>query len=805
MIPPWLIPATPAHEPDPPAFPAPVTMAEHAEFYISRMGWSLCLLRPQSKIPVTTAWNDPSRYIDTVEKALAILTASPECGIGLLHESGHTATWDMDQLDYLRIICEEIGLNLDEMLSTYPRIRSRAGRDKLLFTVPADFVGTSKTLLAWPDDSGECLANGQPKMVTVFEFRGGANQDVLPPSIHPDTLKPYAWHPGQAPWDFPDGIPPMPAELLALWRDWPIFQKRLEAICPWRQAPEPPTPPIKRHLSHDGHGDIIGQFNNAVPCHEILERNGYQRKGKRWLCPSSSTKIPGVNLLEGKVFSHHASDPINNGHAHDAFSLLTILEHGGDINGAIRTAARMLGKEFGDPIPTMDFTEFLAIQKNKSAIKTIEQVIIAPPPEPIASRQDAIIPIPLLQEIADWIGGLYESPTHDISQAAALALASVTGGRIYRSESANWSSMLFVVSGASGVGKNYIKVGIERLLMHAGLTRMIAGDFYTHQSAIYWALRVGPTHICISDEFGENFMEARKNNNANKLTVFKSLKKVYSDADHIFKPESYAMGGMNSKQREENEMRPVINPALTLIGLTTPWQFFSEIKTAHIESGLINRFVIVNVDDGKQVHGKQNSDVPPAYLVEEIKRVRRVNDVLLHSAYDMAPPAIIVKINDDAHDVFNAMKDRQAEACGALEHATMDAMPRRWRENAMRMATALAPWHDHSRPIITGEIAAWCCEYVEHWGLNAIAAIRQQSGQNDYQSDMNRVLFYIRQAGEGVTDSDLSYRFRTIKRRDMADIKSHLSEAELAVQVKGHPGAKGGRPSVRWFATRIED
>ena len=427
-----------------------------------------------------------------------------------------------------------------------------------------------------------------------------------------------------------------------------------------------------------------------------------------------------------------------------------------------------------------------------------------PTPEPSIIRKDAIIPIPLLQEIADWIGGLYESPTHDISQAAALALASVTGGRVYRSESANWSSMLFVVSGASGVGKNYIKVGIERILMHAGLTRMIAGDFYTHQSAIYWALRNAPTHICISDEFGENFMEARKNNNANKLTVFKSIKKVYSDSDHIFKPESYAMSGMTTKQREENEMSPIINPSLTMIGLTTPWQFFSEIKIAHIESGLINRFVIVNVDDGKQVHGKQNSDVPPAYLVEEVKRVRRVNDVLLHSAYDMAPPAIIVKINDDAHDVFNDMKERQAEACGALEYATMDAMPRRWRENAMRMATALAPWHDHSRPIITGEIAAWCCEYVEHWGRVSIDAIRQQSGQNDYQSDMNKVLHYIREAKEGVTDSDLSYRFRTIKRREMVDIKSHLSEAELIVQAKSQPGAQGGRPSVRWYATKLD-
>lgn len=438
------------------------------------------------------------------------------------------------------------------------------------------------------------------------------------------------------------------------------------------------------------------------------------------------------------------------------------------------------------------------------AAELLNKIRVAPVVVVPAANEAGLRPLPIreLEEASAWISGLYEAPTPAITQAGVLALASIAAGRGYRSTAANWPSILLVLSGPSGVGKNYIKVGIERLLIYAGLERLIAGDFYTHQSAIYWALRQQPAHICISDEFGENFSEARKNNNANKLTVFKALKKVYSDADHIFKTESYAMGGLSATQREAAEMRPVINPALTLVGLTTPFQFFSEIKTAHIESGLINRLIIVTAENGQQVPGQQTSDAPPATLIEAVQRVRQQDVALRHTAYDQKPNPVVVRIDRGAAEVFTAIKERQEQACLALEEEHLDAMPRRWRENAMRLATALAPWRDHECPVIDGELAAWTCDYVTYWGHRAIAALRATSGENDYQQVVNKVLLHIQQAPNGVTDTDLSRVFKSVKRREMTEIKSHLAEAELIVQVKGESTAKGGRPSLRWFAVR---
>jgi hypothetical protein len=92
-------------------------------------------------------------------------------------------------------------------------------------------------------------------------------------------------------------------------------------------------------------GGIREAFNQAHSIHTILERNGYERVGKRYLAPSSTTGNPGVYIFEdsGRCYSHHANDPLNDGHSHDAFSAFCILEHGNDFKTASNAAMALLG------------------------------------------------------------------------------------------------------------------------------------------------------------------------------------------------------------------------------------------------------------------------------------------------------------------------------------------------------------------------------------------------------------------------------------------------------------------------------
>lgn len=80
---------------------------------------------------------------------------------------------------------------------------------------------------------------------------------------------------------------------------------------------------------------IIAEFNKRVTVAEMLEASGYIRKGKKFLSPSSTSGYPGVSILEdGKAYSHHDGDPLNTGHAHDAFSIYAIIYHDGNATKA---------------------------------------------------------------------------------------------------------------------------------------------------------------------------------------------------------------------------------------------------------------------------------------------------------------------------------------------------------------------------------------------------------------------------------------------------------------------------------------
>lgn len=103
----------------------------------------------------------------------------------------------------------------------------------------------------------------------------------------------------------------------------------------------PPTKPWAQKPLKSGEINPIEAFNKEHTPGEILERNGYIRKKNRWLCPHSTTGIPGVlqakNCKDGRfrVYSTHGSDPLNDGFTHDAFDLYCMLECGGDFNKAM--------------------------------------------------------------------------------------------------------------------------------------------------------------------------------------------------------------------------------------------------------------------------------------------------------------------------------------------------------------------------------------------------------------------------------------------------------------------------------------
>lgn len=129
------------------------------------------------------------------------------------------------------------------------------------------------------------------------------------------------------------------------------------------------TSPIKHIASGFSQSDsVIQRANSAYSVRDILTKAGYKQIGEKYLAPGSTSGIPGVTIMTGddgkdRVFSHHSqSDPLADGHAHDAFDLLLILRFGGDMAEAIRTLSAELNPD-GQKQSQRDFMKTQAKKK----------------------------------------------------------------------------------------------------------------------------------------------------------------------------------------------------------------------------------------------------------------------------------------------------------------------------------------------------------------------------------------------------------------------------------------------------------
>jgi putative DNA primase/helicase len=306
------------------------TTADHAARLIQRFEMKLVPLT--GKTPNGGfGWNTDANLIGTVEAARTHWSENPDHNVGVCLEPSGLVSLDADNEEETRRALAPEGIDLDALIARTPTILGRAPR--LEFSAPAGIKLTRKSFVLPPKESG-----GKP--ITVVELRGGRLQDVFPPSIHPDTGRPYTWlNPPR------DGFPPLPDSLLNLWQNFDAFKRRARKLCTWADPEPEPTPPRPRPFRARTRS-VISEFNDAHSAEAILEAAGYQREGKRRFKSPDGHGVAGVVVLpNGKVFSHHQSDRLCGDHAHDAFDVFRILQHRGDYRAAVRAAAEALGMD----------------------------------------------------------------------------------------------------------------------------------------------------------------------------------------------------------------------------------------------------------------------------------------------------------------------------------------------------------------------------------------------------------------------------------------------------------------------------
>jgi hypothetical protein len=174
-----------------------------------KYGFALIPIPEGSKGPVNKGWNEKQNVITNPDDAINI-----KHNVGLAHlycNSYITATLDIDDYELSKKWLAEHDINLDGLLNADDAVQiisGRPGRSKLLYKLPSESPRMLTQQITDPESKS-----------MVLEFRcasanGKTVQDLLPPSIHPDTLKPYTWG-GKGNWK---NIPTIPFSLFKVWK-----------------------------------------------------------------------------------------------------------------------------------------------------------------------------------------------------------------------------------------------------------------------------------------------------------------------------------------------------------------------------------------------------------------------------------------------------------------------------------------------------------------------------------------------------------------------------------------------------------
>lgn len=168
-------------------------------------GWALVPIPPKQKFPTAKGWN----RVENCVRSPAACTRIKN-NVGIAHAYSGTCVLDFDKLDKSAAWLKAQGIDFDALWNDPAAVRISSGRPnrgKLLFKLPPGVAPLRTHPL---HDDGLELRCASSSGTTV--------QDVLPPSLHPETGEPYRWEyaePLLGDWRDP---PELPAAVLALWR-----------------------------------------------------------------------------------------------------------------------------------------------------------------------------------------------------------------------------------------------------------------------------------------------------------------------------------------------------------------------------------------------------------------------------------------------------------------------------------------------------------------------------------------------------------------------------------------------------------
>ena len=457
------------------------------------------------------------------------------------------------------------------------------------------------------------------------------------------------------------------------------------------------------------------------------------------------------------------------------------------------------------PLPQKEVESVVDNVKRTHDRKNEQAPLFVQASENIVPPKDLYNPPGLLKDMYNFCEDIAQVPQPELSLVASLALASVTCGRLYRTSMNNFSSLFFMCIAKSGQGKENIKTFIESVLNASEHEKLIVGDGYTSSGAVHSVLRQRPTQITIMDEFGKRLEAIGMAQNTNREDGIQTLMEAWGRCHGTLRPDNYSLMQVPDQFKEATMNRVTHKPAISLVGLSVPKNFYKALNSGRIADGFLNRFIIVESKEPRRVASLKKFKEPPTRIVNWVNYIRRpINDfqaVSIDNA-DIDMDQTVLDFDQDSELLLQDFAREIVKRQDILEKDNLEPLLSRSREKAMRLSLAVTLAINPKANTISSEATKWCIDFIRYYDLLFVEACRDKVASSATESKIKQVLSFIRSRnGDGISKREVDRHelFRSMKSYEVKEIIERLMNAREIQEVEIKVGGKG-RPAKRLVA-----
>jgi len=462
-------------------------------------------------------------------------------------------------------------------------------------------------------------------------------------------------------------------------------------------------------------------------------------------------------------------------------------------------------KNNNPPLPQEEIERVVTSVKSTHDRKNQIAPLFVQASETIHKPRDLFNPPGLLKDMFKFCEEIAQVPQPELSLVGALALASVTCGRIYRTNMNNFSSMYFMGIAKSGQGKENIKTFVESVLNASDHEKLVVGDGYTSSGAVHSVLKMRPTQITIMDEFGKRLEAIGASQNTNREDGIQTLMEAWGRCHGTLRPDNYSLMNVQEQYKEMMMSRVTHKPAITLVGLSVPKNFYKALNSGRIADGFLNRFVVVESKEPRRVGELRRFKEPPTSIVNWVNYIRRQRGNMSDVSRDNAEidlDQIVLRFDRESEEILQDFAREIVKRQDILEKDNLEPLLSRSKEKAMRLALLCTLASNADAQTITGDITTWAVDFIRYYDLLFIEACRDKVASSVMEAKIKQVLSFIRSRnGEGISKREVDRHelFRSMKSYEVKEIIERLKNAGEIQEVEIKIGGKG-RPAKRFVA-----